>query len=905
MKRHWTTDELIDEWTLHPADLDLLGTKTGPGRLGFAVLLMHFRHEGRFPRHKQDVPGAVVAHLAKQVAVPPEDFLRYLWSGRTIEAHRAQIRNVDGFHVTSVADATQLAAWLSEQVLASEHREERLVEALLAECRTRRLEPPSPDRLARLIRTAQYTFEQALYARTVGRLSPSAREALDALIAPPPAGSGLEDEGDDAGDGPLDASDALDDRNQRGRVPRGADLAQRYGSVDGGAEDPEDPEGMPTATDAEKDGAEREENGNRDVAETGWDVEALLDQVEAADADADAGADTVELDGREAGVAVPAPGSRIFGGHVPPATGHSARMSRISGIKGIQGVTELKGIKAPEDLTLQDLRADPGPTGLESVLQEVNKLARLRQIDLPTDLFAELSPRVLQVYRDRAAVEAPSLLRAHAEPIRLTLLAALCWSRVQEVTDGLVTLLIAVVQRMARQAERRVDREVLEEYRRVAGKTAILFRVAEAAVTYPDGVVRQVIYPAAGGERTLTDLVKEYKSSGSRYREHVYLVMKKSFSTYYRRMLPHLLDVLDFRSNNEIHQPLIRALALIREYVHAGPAYYPADEPVPIEGIVRPMWRDLVVEDGPEGMPRVVRLHYELCALQALRDALRAKEVWVVGARRFRNPDEDLPTDFEVKRDTYYAALKKPTDAAAFVAAVRAEQEAALGRLDAALARGRARGVKILAQNGGRIQVARFTPLPDPPMLGRLKGEIAARWPMTGLLDILKETALRTGFTARFTSVAGREALDPETLQKRVLLCLFGLGTNAGLKRLAGADLGSTYSDLRYVRRRYVAREQVRAAIADVANAVFRVRRAELWGEATTACASDSKKFGSWDQNLMTEWHIRHFGRGVMVYWHLRHEVVYVAVETGYIRIQPRVLPLDPTRTCGKSNLAV
>jgi len=37
----------------------------------------------------------------------------------------------------------------------------------------------------------------------------------------------------------------------------------------------------------------------------------------------------------------------------------------------------------------------------------------------------------------------------------------------------------------------------------------------------------------------------------------------------------------------------------------------------------------------------------------------------------------------------------------------------------------------------------------------------------------------------------------------------------------------------------------------------------------STACASDSKKFGAWDQNLMTEWHIRYGGRGVMIYWHV------------------------------------
>lgn len=54
-----------------------------------------------------------------------------------------------------------------------------------------------------------------------------------------------------------------------------------------------------------------------------------------------------------------------------------------------------------------------------------------------------------------------------------------------------------------------------------------------------------------------------------------------------------------------------------------------------------------------------------------------------------------------------------------------------------------------------------------------------------------------------------------------------------------------------------------------MANAIFAVRRAEIWGEGTTACASDSKKFGAWNQNLLTEWHIRYRGPGIMIYWHV------------------------------------
>ena len=125
---------------------------------------------------------------------------------------------------------------------------------------------------------------------------------------------------------------------------------------------------------------------------------------------------------------------------------------------------------------------------------------------------------------------------------------------------------------------------------------------------------------------------------------------------------------------------------------------------------------------------------------------------------------------------------------------------------------------------------------------------------MTNLLDILKETELRVRFTDVFRTVGSREVLPMAVLQRRLLLCLHGLGTNAGLKRMCSGGGDDSYSDLQYVRRRYVTKEHLRSAIAQVCNAIFRVRDAGIWGEATTACASDSKKFGAWDQNLMTEW---------------------------------------------------
>ena len=79
-------------------------------------------------------------------------------------------------------------------------------------------------------------------------------------------------------------------------------------------------------------------------------------------------------------------------------------------------------------------------------------------------------------------------------------------------------------------------------------------------------------------------------------------------------------------------------------------------------------------------------------------------------------------------------------------------------------------------------------------------------------------------------------------MQERLLLCLNGIGTNAGLKRMAAGQNDVTYRDLLYVRRRFITRESMRETIAQVVNATLRARHPGIWGEGTTACAADSKQ---------------------------------------------------------------
>ena len=710
-----------DQWALTPEDHALVMNKHRANRLGFAILLAFFRDRGRFPRDESEVEPQGIAALSRQLNVAfPSDGEAFL-TGRTAERLRAEIRARFGFREATISDAEMLTEWLRDHVAGEADGEiESMVERLETRCRELAIEPPTADRMERIVRTALRTHDERFHANIYGRLSPAIRERLDKLLRPA--------EGDSDGSSPDD-------------MPGGA-----------------------------------------------------------------------------------------------PAV-------------------------------LLKLRDNPGRPSVASMQEELAKLDLIRQIELPADLFDHTSSRYLERCRRRVFVEAPHELRRHPDAARITWLAAFVYLRARSLTDDLVDLLIETIHQIGARAERKVERELLDDLKRVTGKQNMLFELADATLAQPDGVVRDVVFPVVD-EQTLRDLVKEWKATGPTYRTTLCTVIRNSYQGHYRRMVPRLLFALEFRSNNDRHRPVMQALELVKRFADSKVHTFPADEEVPLDGVVRGLWRDAVVEKDAAGRDRVNRITYEVAVLEALREQLRCKEIWVRGANRYRNPDEDLPADFELKREEYYKALNLPLDADRFITELQTEMREALNEFDGGLKKNRC--VRIGPKGGGWITLTPLDAQPDPPNLTALKAELNSIWPMTSLLDMVKETDLRLGFTDVLKSPTAYEVLERSVLQPRLLLCLHGIGTNAGLQRMAGLESGVTAKDLAYVRRRYISSvDTLRRAIAIVADGTLRARNPAIWGTATTACASDSKHFGAWDQNLTTQWHVRYGGRGVMIYWHV------------------------------------
>lgn len=76
-------------------------------------------------------------------------------------------------------------------------------------------------------------------------------------------------------------------------------------------------------------------------------------------------------------------------------------------------------------------------------------------------------------------------------------------------------------------------------------------------------------------------------------------------------MIPQLLEMLEFRSNNDIHRPVIQALELLKKYAQSKARYYDSGEDIPIDGVLKSGWKEILLEKDPDGKERINRINYE------------------------------------------------------------------------------------------------------------------------------------------------------------------------------------------------------------------------------------------------------------------------------------------------------
>jgi hypothetical protein len=149
------------------------------------VLLKFFQFEGRFPDYHKEVPLPAVDYMAEQLDVPVSTWFDYPLKGRSGSRDREQLRTFLGFRQATSDDAEHIQRWLRQEVVPQDQDPRHLQSAVFDWCREHGIEPPTSDRIDRVIGASVRAFETDFFADIHRQLSLLTQERLHALLVSP------------------------------------------------------------------------------------------------------------------------------------------------------------------------------------------------------------------------------------------------------------------------------------------------------------------------------------------------------------------------------------------------------------------------------------------------------------------------------------------------------------------------------------------------------------------------------------------------------------------------------------------------------------------------------------------------------------------------------------------------
>ena len=155
---------------------------TEKNRLAFAMMLKFFQTKGRYPTKKDVVEPMLLHSLSIQLKVSPFLFEPMYLENRTSKRFRKKIREFLGFRIATLADAKILIAWLIEQAKKEPHTLPQYREKANQFFMANKLEPFTPERSDRYIRSAIHQFEKQFFADIAKQLSPESVKLANDLL---------------------------------------------------------------------------------------------------------------------------------------------------------------------------------------------------------------------------------------------------------------------------------------------------------------------------------------------------------------------------------------------------------------------------------------------------------------------------------------------------------------------------------------------------------------------------------------------------------------------------------------------------------------------------------------------------------------------------------------------------
>ena len=526
----------------------------------------------------------------------------------------------------------------------------------------------------------------------------------------------------------------------------------------------------------------------------------------------------------------------------------------------------------------QTLKREPGrPTNKEvrTYLQHIRMLQQLAD-QLPP---IEVPVPKLKQFRTMARALDASELAELTEDKRYALAAIFIRAQYAKTLDDAAELFIKQVRSLENLAQQKLIAYQLEHAKRADYLIGQLKDVLQAFEL--EGSDSQRVDAIGGSLRAeVTTLLAECDEHMA-YAGRNYLPFMLQPYGVVRPLLFNGLELMTLRSTSQDAgmEPLIAAVLSLRNRRHEliEVASLGLDEDRDFDWMPK-AWRQHVFGKranalGPGWMHRK---YFELAVLVQVKDELKSGDLFIPHSERFDDYREQLVDEatFVQELEAYGEVAGLPTDAETFVSGLRSELIALADAVDQRFPE------NVHADMVDGRLVLRKAQRPEiSSAIATVDKLITERMPATSIVDVLIETAQWLQLPRHFRPFAGTDA-QVDDLPRRVITTLFCYGCNLGPTQTARSVKGFSRRQIAWLNLKYVDEGTLERPTTDVINTYNKFDLPGYWGSGRSASA-DGTKWSVYEDNLLSEYHIRYGGYGGIGYYHVSDK--YVALFSHFI----------------------
>ena len=492
----------------------------------------------------------------------------------------------------------------------------------------------------------------------------------------------------------------------------------------------------------------------------------------------------------------------------------------------------------------QTLKREPGrPTNKEvrTYLQHIRMLQQLADQLPPIDVPV---PKLKQ-FRTMARAYDASELAELTKDKRYALAAIFIRAQYAKTLDDAAELFIKQVRGLENLAQQKLIAYQLEHAKRADYLIGQLKEVLQAFQL--EGSDAQRVDAIGGSLRAEVATLLAECDEHMAYAGRNYLPFMLQPYGVIRPLLFNGLELMTLRSTSQDAgmEPLIAAVLSLRNRRHEliEVASLGLDEDRDFEWMPK-AWRQHVFGKRANtlGTGWMHRKYFELAVLVQVKDELKSGDLFIPHSERFDDYREQLVDEvtFAHELEAYGEVAGLPTDSETFVSELRSELIALADAVD-----------------------QRF---PE-------------RMPATSIVDVLIESAQWLEIHRHFRPFAGTEA-QVDDLPRRVITTLFCYGCNLGPTQTARSVKGFSRRQIAWLNLKFVDEGTLERATNDVINMYNKFDLPSYWGSGRSASA-DGTKWSVYEDNLLSEYHIRYGGYGGIGYYHVSDK--YVALFSHFI----------------------